>query len=972
MGKLLSVEMFLFLDRIPKSQPPICRVQVVESETGAVLAAELVDEDGLGQKTSRIESLIASALLKRRVPLAERRYIGLIGFRNEEPGHALDGLAEALGMFVMADLDQSPQIIVLDRERLERLAQEKELTGFDQQLRSSAVLLDGAVRRAATGVLAITVTLRSPMRAEGRRVSASAPEQDVIAARKALTAAVAEAVCCYPIKAGPQTDARAESAAFVAECNRLRVDRDFEGAVRAAEAAYALAPEPSTQLCSAGAWGALRRNLAGTLDCRFAELSPAIKARALTATLREQTLFYDLCNEKLRANRNIEDLVRGFSGDAIFVPIQMPEAGELGQLQQETRQAQRRLFQTVLDFCKAHFAERDVPEVYERVWRAQTSSLQIGPPELAAQQVDVLRGAVDAFAHPPADPGVSYATSQLGLLKNLPLAMQLFRRPHNAPPAATRDCFVAFWKEMTKHENPFVRLTAYRALAWANENPQASSREAIRTFIEGFPANHPWRTIGGDGQFQSMLWDSFDILRKSDSVAAAAYAQQILEPWVRERNAERLARWDSIVLAWLDALQAANRLDEADVLAKNIHEILTSANTSHSAIALANNIAQRRTMWATKLAQPTPEDSVWSDYRIEPLRLQGYSPGDPLLVSGNKVYCLSYAGNVGEMRQHARLCVFELPLGGAPLKKQELHYDNPSRGLVCVSAVVRTDNALYAATDLGLEEFPDDARPPRVLKEADGLRGMDISALAYYGGKLYMGLGGSRCGVASYAPDTGEGELIASSVAKDIHSGLDGGDRYRITAILADPERKCLWLAVMGMGMHVKCGGFWRLWPATGKLEQVISDENAVTHAVFCGRDILLDTYNGLVLFNPEQNTSTWLLEIASAPRPPGCVSGPLFGARALPTWPAACDGERLLTGGEEIFLALHRKGADPVLCGGLRHVTMLDPTPWGILAVGIATKKSSGNAWLIRRNPTPEAQAASDMSKEKAAKETQ
>ena len=52
MGKLLSVEMFLFVERVPKTDPATARVEVVDTVTGIALVADIMRISMLGQKDS--------------------------------------------------------------------------------------------------------------------------------------------------------------------------------------------------------------------------------------------------------------------------------------------------------------------------------------------------------------------------------------------------------------------------------------------------------------------------------------------------------------------------------------------------------------------------------------------------------------------------------------------------------------------------------------------------------------------------------------------------------------------------------------------------------------------------------------------------------------------------------------------------------------------------------------------------------
>ena len=254
LGRLLAADAFLVVERVPKLTPPACRLQVIETRTGTALGMEFLAEESLKEDVAPVARLVRASAAKLGVPVEKRHYVGLLSFRSEEPGRTLDGVAEALGMLLVNDLAASPGIVVLDREHLDALQKEEGLTGVELQLRTSALLVEGAIRRLPEGGrLAVVVLLRPLAGGEPRKVAASVPEGDIAEGRRLLVEAVGKAI--GEVRPQPGTAALEEEAAvFLGRVRCLTSRNDTREAVRAAEAALALHPSQEARLAAAAAW----------------------------------------------------------------------------------------------------------------------------------------------------------------------------------------------------------------------------------------------------------------------------------------------------------------------------------------------------------------------------------------------------------------------------------------------------------------------------------------------------------------------------------------------------------------------------------------------------------------------------------------------------------------------------------------------------------------------------------------------
>ena len=145
LGKMLAAPVLLYADVIPKTEPVLYRLRFVESATGIILANILKTSVDSNQDITDIRDALAAALKKQAVPLDQRHLIGILGINNTDIGTQLDGTAEALSMFLSVDLAQAPEVIVLEREDLQYLEQER-FAGLDIKLKTSSYLLEGGLQ----------------------------------------------------------------------------------------------------------------------------------------------------------------------------------------------------------------------------------------------------------------------------------------------------------------------------------------------------------------------------------------------------------------------------------------------------------------------------------------------------------------------------------------------------------------------------------------------------------------------------------------------------------------------------------------------------------------------------------------------------------------------------------------------------------------------------------------------------------
>ncbi len=264
LGQLLSADILLFAERIPNDETLIYRMRIVESQTGIVLLSWLTQNEIRTEDIERITNAITLAASKKQMDGAKIYYIGILQIKNEELGTALDGISEALKAFLAEDLANAPNVVVLDREHLQYLQQEKTLTGVDLKLKSSAVVIEGGIKYGPDQhFINVTLILRpldSTKKEEILSFQIPALDMNIETVRGILAKKILDKlkIKSYPTQSrNPQK----EAGLFMRQVSLFLASGEYDEAIRNAEVALALNPSQETRYWAARAWYALSRSI---------------------------------------------------------------------------------------------------------------------------------------------------------------------------------------------------------------------------------------------------------------------------------------------------------------------------------------------------------------------------------------------------------------------------------------------------------------------------------------------------------------------------------------------------------------------------------------------------------------------------------------------------------------------------------------------------------------------------------------
>ena len=141
LGQLLPASALLAVEQTSSTY----RLRLIETRSGIVLW-DYLGSDALDTVEHLADELQRNTT-KLKTKLADRRHIAFMGFVAEESSGALRDWEFALPALLEQDLRKQPDCCILERQLLQRLIGEQELTDVELQLRAASVLVEGSLRK---------------------------------------------------------------------------------------------------------------------------------------------------------------------------------------------------------------------------------------------------------------------------------------------------------------------------------------------------------------------------------------------------------------------------------------------------------------------------------------------------------------------------------------------------------------------------------------------------------------------------------------------------------------------------------------------------------------------------------------------------------------------------------------------------------------------------------------------------------
>lgn len=977
---LLPVDAFLFVDRIRAADVDLHRCLILETATGITLGSALFTlEDFYGREPAAVQ-WIRHVLARQRTAPEDRRYVAVAGFRSEEPVRALEDLAQCLGSLLSLDLSHSPAVVLLDRDYLPKLRDEKDLTGVGLKLRASSTLIDGGLRHAGSRGGGLILAMRLAPLGGGRDqlIDVPIPSDDLPAARRAIETAVHDALRrTTPPPAQPNVVV--ESARLIRLGSLLAANNALDDAVRAAQAAYALNPSDQTRMNLARTWS--RVVPSGIADSGYTRYNQAERLRVLTAYIRAQQLRAEQADiEMLRIERGYDARFSSFASAHDLIPLTSAlssvETGPALALQKEALKLDRDLLRKTSAFCRRHL--RQFEDLYWDLLVASLSRTCVGTRNDAEAETAVYQEFIDAWTdacaelaktpildtpphwHPDPNsipPSVDAAGRRVQVILRLAQNSAVPRR-YMPERAAQCDAYKAFFQKMTHHADPCVRVVACAILI------RLGDPLAPETMFSIFPReikldSAPFRAPSTSPRIAELLAEGLIAYGLKQPDAASDWCDKNLGPFIALPIDFRvLITVREPVAAWLSVLENANRYDKATALGDRILAAMATlkpAQASPLMLLSPQAIAQRRSRYPgapapTGPVEPDPARSPWTRYTVTPVSLGGRG-SDTLQcvrIIGDSAYIVFSDFRTADFR----ISKFPFPAGGAPA--YEIHFKLPvlpgqtDPGLAAhqVTGIARTAKKFFLGTRAGILEVDETAQTTRLYGQADGCPTVAITALTAHEGKLYFSAGDDRTALYSYDYFTAKADLLASSTVAVPRNPLDG-KRLEIRNLISDPERRCIWICDRSLGL-------WRYRPQDGLVEPIPVRSVFPTNISLLPQGLLCSgETSGIAMLDPVTLKEECILSVFGANIRKDRFPANFRANGGVHVWPAAADADSLFLGVFGVFL-VDRRSPDWVWPGLLpgatgQAISSFESSPHGLLAVS-----RSGQTWLIQRRSAP------------------
>jgi len=237
LGKLLAVDVFVHVESIPEQKA--LAVMAFETAQGIRLLDEVIAGGDASELSEKLVMGIDRALTKWQAPAGQSTAIALMSVRNVDLPRSRNAECDSLGALLERRLLGSPDVVVVERKRLQSLNRDHEITMDrpENRLLSAPVLLELDVEQAGS---------KGGFRAAAHLSDAKGAELDIVRGGAKTLPVLADKICVKILtllKAENMPSPPApglEAARFFQIARFWKAQGRFDLTLASAEAAYAL------------------------------------------------------------------------------------------------------------------------------------------------------------------------------------------------------------------------------------------------------------------------------------------------------------------------------------------------------------------------------------------------------------------------------------------------------------------------------------------------------------------------------------------------------------------------------------------------------------------------------------------------------------------------------------------------------------------------------------------------------------
>lgn len=878
-GLLLRADAFLLLAEEHskgegKNGSKLLRVRLVETAHGLRLLDSFEEPDGakLEDTVKRITEKVIAAVPKIMLPPGEAIPVGIVDIHRVQLSERYQWLARALPAMLSARLSKELRIIMLEREDLKILHDEKLLTeGEDAEFWSSGVLIDGYLQRRRTKDIEMKLFLR---RASGKGIADFTvlvePNEPLVAVDNIVSNMIQKLLNAPPT-ASWQPKQEAEE--FLRQGQLLKNHRRHKDALPLLETAHALQPDNVlyTWTLFQNEWYAHFRAGSsyppgGTGVSYYSDLELVEIVSCLVRQIQEG---YE--SGLLSAS----DVLSRWSAP---LGSRTPPAGYFAssvsvatvQIRRINRENRRIWLRTMREALK------EEPDLHVELLVAWASS------DVSEQLMENLRNTINELIMPPRMGGrIESAEKRYSLCRGILLFPEYgtsIRSLEKTHLKGASENFQKLWlqyvKDLTNVEDPAVKFLSSVALAtehawYSRKSPNkvgeqekkkasAKAKEYCYRALEILQKELKTPNEPFDEGTKRRIRDDIRVCMSDAGlkrIEAVGMLEKLYDPLIKKKDVDNLLLWRpgwrfpayyfTEPFSQPPASEAAGRYFElleriAAVLEAHKDETQVRKALNQIRDCLAEFKEQFPELVSAEKPANIPVTILLSKEDImqkNEATSRRYILPKRVTLQGGMLWVTFYESS------HSAY-----GLAGIDLVEKKLaarwQTDVSIKGSQVLRGMTICKDASYLAIrDLGLIEFPGNLatgkeflKNPRILTQEHGLPSVSFETIAGLGSKLWIAYGGEgeECGLGIYDPKTEDWETVLCSTLKG-DPPFNAGQPYRLSELTFAPPNKLFFLArgdsYSEDSQRGYWYGFWKINTNTRQLKQVRFDGVSYTGA---------------------------------------------------------------------------------------------------------------------------------------------
>ena len=901
-GRLLRVDAFLLLsteaDKDQKqNSDKLLRVRLVETAHGLRLldSFEELGSAKLEDTVKKITEKVIAAAPKMMLPHGEVIPVGIIDIHRVQLSERYQWLARALPAVLSVRLSKELRIIMLEREDLKILHDEKLLTeGKDAEFWNSAVLIDGYLQRGGTNEdIEMKLRLR---RATGKVISAFTVPVESNEPSEAIDKA-ANKVIPKLLNAPPSVSwqPKQEAQEFFRQGQLLKSHKRHKDAIKLLETAHALQPENvfytgslfenewQARFIPANSPRVKETGISYYSNLELAEIV-SLFVRQIRDEYEKGSLPVSYVLEQWGKPLGLEKCMRGYFSRSPSV-----STNKIRGMNRENRRIWAKTIRKALsDNLPANYRWRRNGMLVSLAW----SSSDI-PEELMKN----LRDTMGQFILPlemggqVESPARRFHESRWMIIFPAigSVTIQQLEKTHLRGTSKTfQTLWVQYLEELTETQDPVLRFVGFVALCKLSHYRSRAAQDYCKRALEVLQGelNSPNEPMS-DGYKKLIRGVMLDCVRKAGFVGDKAIDifEELYKPLIEKKDAHNLALWHSVGSSLRlglsrDTERSPRYVNLLDRMVKVLQNCKHDEETGRALILLKDRVAEIRDKYPElrPVAQST-SPSLTMLIRKEDWPQKNAFKYLRVLLQDNMLWVAFAERGVGltgiDLSERKLTSLWQTDCG----KGTVIHQSGKGRKISgsITGIAVREDACYVAIRDIGMVEFPGSLvkgreflETPKILTEENGLPSVSITGIVGLGNDVWVAYGGreKESGLVKYQPRQGTCETVFCSTLKG-DTPFQAGAPYVISSLSPGPANKLFFLVgerPVTIGIKYAMTQWWGLWKIDTKTkEPKFLWQDKQTPLVLeniddCGQSWWLRDLRSLIRFDPDSETTTFIM----------------------------------------------------------------------------------------------------------------